>query len=160
MVLLKILALAVCGTIAYQDLKDRMVIWVAFPMMALILTSIHLASSGWELVLWFSATNLLLVSGILLLLFLYTEFVSKKKFLNTSLGLGDILFFYAFSLGFPTLTFVILFVGALLFSLFLFLLLKSVQNMETVPLAGFMSLFLIGTMTVSFFIKTPNLYQL
>jgi hypothetical protein len=160
MVLLKILAVAICGTIAYQDLKDRMVLWVAFPVMALILTFIHIANSGWELVLWFSATNLLLVSGILLLLFLYTGFFRRKKFLNTSLGLGDILFFYAFSLGFPTLTFVILFVGSLLFSLSLFLLLKSIQSMETVPLAGFMSLFLIGAMTLSFFIKTPNLYQL
>ncbi len=160
MVLLKILAVAICGAIAYQDIKDRMVIWIAFPMMALVLTLIHAASSGWEQVFWFSITNLLLVSGVLLLLFLYTRFFSKKKFLNTSLGLGDILFFYAFSFGFPTLTFVILFVGSLLFSLFLFLSLKSVQHMETVPLAGYMSLFLIGTMALSFFIKTPNLYQL
>ncbi|WP_299535728.1 general secretion pathway protein [Ulvibacterium sp.] len=160
MVLLKILAIAVCAIVAYQDIKDRMVIWVAFPMMAVLLTLIHATSSGWEAVFWFSVINLLLVSGVLLLLFIYTRLASRQKFLNTSLGLGDILFFYAFSFGFPTLTFVILFVASLFFSLFLFLALKSIRQMETVPLAGYISLFLIGAIAVSFFTKTPNLYQL
>lgn len=160
MVLLKFMAVAVCATIAYQDIKDRLVLWVAFPVMALVLTGMHAIRTGWKQVFWYSITNILLISGVLLLLFLYTRLFSRKKFLNTSLGLGDILFFYAFSFGFPTLTFVILFVASLLFSLFLFLVLKSLQHMETVPLAGYMALFLIGTITLSFFLKTPNLYQL
>lgn len=74
--------------------------------------------------------------------------------------MGDVLFFYAFALGFPTMTFVLLFVGAIFFSLLVFLILKMGRPMETVPLAGLMGLFVMGVLVSSLFPDTPSLYIL
>lgn len=60
-----------------------------------------------------------------------------------SIGLGDILFFYAFGTGFQTVTFIVLLACSILFSLFTFLILKNRLKLKTVPLAGFMGLFLM-----------------
>jgi len=82
------------------------------------------------------------------------------EFLNVSFGLGDLLFFYALAFGFPTVTFLVLFVLSILFSLFVFALLKTKKGTETVPLAGLMGLFLTGVLLVSFFPNAPSLYLL
>jgi len=160
MLFLKLMAFLIYLVIAYQDIRDRMVTMVIFPLLSVVLAWIHISHSGWEVVLWFSLLNLLLVNAMLLLLFVYTRIRRSGKFLNHSIGLGDIFFFCAFAVGFPTLTFSVLFVGALLFSLFLFLTVKSVRDMRTVPLAGFMALFLIGTLILELFPDSPNLYLL
>ena len=100
--------------------------------------------------------NSLLISTIVIILYVYTKLIAKIKFLNHSFGLGDLLFFYAISLGFPTLTFIILFTFSILFSCLVYFLFK--KNKSTVPLAGYMSLFLLSTIIVSVFIDYPILY--
>mgnify|MGYP006910662882 CR=1 FL=1 len=147
-----------CSAIAYQDLKEREVVWILFPVLALLLSALHIFNTQWHQFLLFSLTNILLVSGVLLLLFLYTKHLTRKKFINTSFGLGDLLLFYAFSLGFPTVTFVLLFVGAILFSLMVFVLFKTRYNPNTVPLAGLMGIFIITVFIVSFLPNIPSLY--
>jgi len=151
--------LGFAALIVYQDFRERAVLWVLFPIIAFTLLSLHLYHSDWRIVLYFSLTNVLLVSGMLLVLFLYSKHIMKKEFLNVSFGLGDVLFLYAFALGFPTVTFLILCVSALLFSLLLFTFLKPLQKTGTVPLAGLMSLFLIGIHIATFLPFVPSLYQ-
>ncbi|MEX0360914.1 MAG: hypothetical protein AB3N10_07985, partial [Allomuricauda sp.] len=68
------------------------------------------------------------------------------------------LFFYAFALGFPTLTFIILFVSAIGFSLIAFTVFRIFRKTDSVPLAGLMALYLIGAVLFSFFPNTPSLY--
>lgn len=143
---------------AFQDLKDRMVMWIIFPVIGLLLFVLHLINSHWEVGLIYILTNILIISGVLLLLYLYTKHILKQKFLNVSFGLGDILFLYALALGFPTITFIIVLVGSIFFSLIAFLLLKRYKEMSTVPLAGLMGLFLIGLVLFSFSSYTPSLY--
>ena len=147
-----------CGVIAFQDFRDRAVQWFLFPILGIVLGVLHLQYSSLELFLLFSLTNILLVSGVLIVLFLYTKQIMKSKFLNVSFGLGDALFFYALSLGFPTITFVLLFVGSILFSLLLFLFLKKTKGINTVPLAGLMGLFLIGVFVINLWPNMPSLY--
>lgn len=103
---------------------------------------------------------MLLISLVVFILFIYTKYVARMKFLNVSFGLGDLLFFYAFAMGFPTVTFLILFVGAILFALGTFLLTKKNEENETIPLAGLMGLFLIVVLILSFFPIAPSLYLL
>ena len=131
------------GAIAFQDIKERMVYWFLFPMVALFLGFAFWQQSNPELFLVFSLTNLFFVSTILLISFLYTKYVTRKPYLNHSLGLGDLLFFYALAFGFPTLTFIVLFVSALIFSLVLHTVFGTSQEKSSVPLAGYMSLFLM-----------------
>lgn len=147
-----------CAMISYQDLKDRSVVWTLFPLLGLLLAYLHVVHLGFELFLGYAILNILLVSILILLLFLYTRTIAKKPFLNHSFGLGDLLFFYAFALGFPTTTFIILFSGSILFSTLVYLILKLKKPMETIPLAGLMGIFLIGAISFSLFPNTPSLY--
>lgn len=158
MLLLQILTILGCGVITYQDFRDRMVTWTLFPTVALLLFAMHLHRSDWEPLLLFSLINCMMVTAVLLILFLYSKLVLRKRFLDVSLGTGDVLFFYALALGFPTFTFVLLFTGAIFFSLMAFLIIKIGGPVKTVPLAGLMGLFLIGVLIVSLFRVTPSLY--
>jgi len=150
----------ICALIAFQDFKERMVSWILFPIVGLLLGFLYLWNTSFEQFYPFVCTNMILISGIVLFLFLYTKYVAKMKFLNVSFGLGDLLFFYAFALGFPTMTFLILFVGSILFSLSIFLLSRGKQENETIPLAGLMSFFLIVVVLASLFPDAPSLYIL
>ncbi|MEM7380764.1 MAG: hypothetical protein AAF361_06140 [Bacteroidota bacterium] len=160
MVFLKLSIALVCGSIAVQDFKERAVLWVLFPLTAALLGILYYNTTSTQDFLWNIFTNLILVSVMILILFLYTHFIRGKAFLNHSLGLGDILFFYAFAIGFPTFTFVTLFVCSLLFSLLLFALAKKRFSNPTIPLAGLMGLFLTGLMLSSLIPGLPSLYTL
>ncbi|WP_411032042.1 hypothetical protein [Spongiimicrobium sp. 3-5] len=160
MVLIKILVVLNCGAIALQDFKERAVMAFLFPTVGILLAINYLYNATWNVYLLFVGINVLLVSLILFLLYLYTKWVIRKPFLNVSFGLGDLFFFYALALGFPTVTFILLFVGALLFSLLVLLFAKMNNNMDTVPLAGLMGLFLMGILILSFFPNVPSLYIL
>lgn len=156
--MLLLLTIACCGGIALQDFKERAVVWFLFPLLGILLVVMHLVQTEVAQVIWFVGANLLLISAILLILWLHATYILRKKFINVSLGLGDILFFYAFALGFPTMTFIILFVGSVLFSLLMYFLIKGVKKIHTVPLAGLMSLFLIAVFLVAALPFTPSLY--
>ena len=145
--------------IAVQDIKKRMVQWMLFPLVGVFLALAHCQNSTPETFLIFSLSNVFLVSAILFILWLYTRFITGKRFLNSSFGLGDLLFFYAFALGFPTITFVVLLAFSLCFSLLAHVVLRFFSNKETVPLAGYMSLFLI-TIFMLFFSNSFQLYLL
>lgn len=153
-----ILVLLCCGLIAYQDIKSRMVYWFLFPVLAISLAMLHLSHNTLEVFLYHSSINSILVTCILLILYIATRFIFKRRFLNSSIGLGDLLFFYAFAMGFPTVTFLWLFTGALVFSAMLHFLFKAIRGAETVPLAGFMGIFLIASLLYQLFPNTPSLY--
>lgn len=149
-----------CALIAFQDFKERLVSWVLFPMVGLLLGFLYFCNTSFEQFYPFVFTNMILISMIVLFLFLYTKYIRRMKFLNVSFGLGDLLFFYAFALGFPTITFLILFVGSILFALLVFMASKGKQENETIPLAGLMGFFLIVVMLSSLFPNAPSLYIL
>ncbi|WP_350292601.1 hypothetical protein [uncultured Croceitalea sp.] len=157
---LKITAILPLLLIAIQDFKERKVLWFLFPVLGVILGVIHFFSSALdEIFLYHVLLNCILVTAILSILYLATILIFKKQFLNQSFGLGDVLFFYAFALGFPTISFIVLFANAILFSLLVFLILRKTNGFTTVPLAGLMAVFTIIAFLVSLFVKNPSLYQ-
>ena len=158
MLVLQLLTMAGCSIIAFQDFKERAVLWVCFPIVALLLASIHISHVGVEYFVFFALSNVILVSSVLFILFLVTKYFFKKAFMDVSFGLGDMLFMYAFALGFPTMTFILLFVGSIFFSLVSFTLLRSIKKTETVPLAGLMGVFLIAVFLLAYFPFSPSLY--
>lgn len=141
---IKFLLLINLGFIAFQDFKERQVLWFFFPTSALFFALLHYTQAiSWKIFLYEVITNWLLITCIISILYVYTKLISKKKFMGHSIGLGDILFFYAFGTGFQTVTFIVLLACSILFSLFTFLILKNRLKLKTVPLAGFMGLFLM-----------------
>jgi len=153
--------LIVLVIIIYQDLSTREVYWFLFPMLALVLGSLFFLYCPEPMVMLYnSLLNGLLVSGILLTLFLFTKLVLKQKFLDHSFGLGDLFMFYAISVGFPSITFVILLVTCLVGSLGFYIVFKARTKDKSVPLAGLMGFCLLCILMASAVLPIPSLYFL
>lgn len=159
-VIIKIALLFVLGLIAFQDIKDKKVNWILFPITAIMMFTLYQNYTTLNLSYTFLLMNIFMVSSILGILFIYTKYIRGMEFLNVSFGLGDVLFFYAFALGFPTITFLILFVCSILFSLIITLFRSKEYNVTGVPLAGLMSLFLAVIFSFGFVPSIPSLYNL
>lgn len=146
------------GWICYQDFKERKVFLFVFPILAVLLFTIFYLQTAVVQVLYYSLLlNLIVVAILVLMSFLITRTLLKKRFLDHSLGMGDILFFACIALGFPSITFIVLFSCSLIFSFFLFLAIKKQRAMDTVPLAGLMSIFFIVVIGYSL-LGGPSLY--
>lgn len=159
MVVLKVLLMLCLAYIALQDFKDRRVFWFLFPAAMLLFGFVHfMKTADIGSFIYQLGINWSMVAFVVLTLFLYTRLIAKKAFLNHSLGLGDILFFFALGAGFPPLTFTILFAGSILFSLLIFIGLKSRLKWRTVPLAGLMSAYIIVVISYSLVFNSPDLY--
>lgn len=127
--------------ICYQDHKYRAVWWFIFPIF--FFTAGFLFFSHIENLYFLNiGFNLLILSTILSISYVYALYKMKVKFLNGAFGIGDLFFFLGVAVAFPTITFVILFVFSLFFSLLLHFILSKTRQ-ETVPLAGYASLFFI-----------------
>jgi len=146
--------------IVFQDFKERAVFWFLFPILGICHALVwykHTTTSTFWICLLF---NVLLVSMVLLLLFIYTQKIRGVLFLNHSLGLGDMLFFYALAVGFPPATFIVVFSFSIFFSWVGYVIFRDRMLGNTIPLAGFMALFLAGVIGYSIFFTHPSLYFL
>lgn len=157
MLIIKILLLIALGFITYQDVKDRQIYWFLLPFVGLCAGLIHFVSTLKELFLTSVIVNLIFVSILLLVVLLYTKFKLKTSFKN-ALGLGDVLFYFAIAFSFSTISFIVIFISALIFSLVLHLTLKSKH--KTVPLAGYMSFFFGLTYLSFWFGVIKSVYQI
>ena len=84
--------------------------------------------------------NLVFVLFLILVILIYSKYKLKTT-MSQAFGLGDMLLFFALAFTFSSVSFLVLFVFGLVFSLILHLFLKSKSKHKTVPLAGYLSLF-------------------
>lgn len=132
------------GLVTIQDIKERKVFWFLFPIIGIIAGILHFRDTMTELFLVSVLLNISFVLFLLIIVFLYSRFKLKTSVKNT-FGMGDALLFIALAFTFSTVSFLIIFVGALLFSLILHMILNKKKEANTVPLAGYMCLFFILT---------------
>jgi len=158
MLVLQLFSVLGYGIMAYQDIRDREVTWILFPLLGTLLALTFGLQVGISIFAVAILVNLILTSITVLLLWAVTKFLFKKPFLNVSFGLGDLLLLLVLALGFPTMTFVYLLVGSLLFSLVAFYTMKLLLQVKTVPLAGLIGLFLLTVTLLSLIPGTPSLY--
>lgn len=128
---------------AYQDFKEREISWLLIPgVLGLGITKAILDKvNPIELI-----ASILFLSGLLLLV--YLVFVIKHRtfklnFTDELLGLGDILFFYAIIPFFGFNDYVLIFTGGLIFSLVSHSIYSLMHKSKSIPLAGWISIFLI-----------------
>lgn len=77
--------------------------------------------------------------------------IKSKKFVNpidNFIGLGDILFFFALTPLFNFKPFILFFITGLIFSLIVHSIINLFKSVKTIPLAGYLSLFLIVNLIV------------
>lgn len=142
--ILKLVLISVLIYILIQDIKERQVYWVLFPLVGLCSGILYYKSTLPELFYISILLNVVFVSVILVVVFFYAKFKLKTSITNT-LGLGDVLLFIALTFSFSTVSFLVIFIFSLFFSLLLHLFLKNKKTGITVPLAGYMSLFFAFT---------------
>jgi len=126
--------------ITYQDFKERKVYLWLLLIALFFIGFLHYQHSSPIPFLVSTLLNIGIIFIIVAFLYLYVKFKLEQSLQNT-FGFGDLLFFLAIAVGFPTITFVVLFSFSLFFSLLLFLVLKKKLNHKTVPLAGLQALF-------------------
>ena len=139
MSVLKLILLSAFVSVTYQDLKDRSVYWFLFPAIGICAGILFFKETSAGFFLETILLNLVFIGLLLGVIFLYATYKLKMK-LSDTFGLGDGLFFVALAFGFAPLTFMIVFVFGLVGSLLLHLVLKKSKS-ESVPLAGYMSVF-------------------
>ncbi len=157
---LQLLTMLGIVVIVFQDLKERMVHWVLFPLVGVFLGALYLRQTSFINYVVNVGSNIILVGALIFLLWVYTKILRRQDFLNASLGLGDILFLCAFALGFPTVSFIVLLAFSLCFSVLAFVVLNYFVNAKTVPLAGFIGLFLLGILLLSNIPGFVSLYHI
>jgi hypothetical protein len=159
MIIIKIILLILLGVIFYQDYKERLVYWFLFPLVALCSGFLFYNNTLPELFVASVVLNLMFVSVLLLVVFMYSKLILKVR-LKDVFGLGDMLLFLSIIFSFSTVSFLVILVFALFFSLVIHLLLKKHSALKTVPLAGYLSLF-FGLSYLTFWMGlTESLYVL
>lgn len=162
LVAIKILLFLSLMFIFFQDYRDRKVYVFLFPLFGILGTYVFFLNSALEYYIFSICINFGVVLIVVLMNYLIAKLVLKKNLLKEAMGLGDILFFIAFAFCFPTVTFINLFVFSILFTFVLhWILTKLLKNKTSdVPLAGYMSLFLISIYLVSWLNLYDSLYLL
>ncbi len=156
--ILKLLLIGVFFLVFFQDHKDRNVYWFLYPIIGVLVFALQMQSTAIYPSLINTGFNLAFISLLLLVCYLYARLKLKRPFLKEVFGLGDLLFFVFIAFSFSIVSFLILFVFSLLFSLLLHFAMKYRQTEKTVPLAGYMSLFFAVVYGISFFWECNFLY--
>lgn len=159
MIFLKIILLIAFIAVFIQDYKERQVYWFLFPIIGILGGILFYQNTLSELFLVAIQINLLFLVALVFIIYIYAKIKLKTKLLNT-LGLGDLFLFLAISVSFSTLSFIILFISALIFSLVLHLIINKHQKTLSVPLAGYMSLFFLTSYLCYWSKIIDNVYSL
>ena len=157
---LKVAVIVVLLLIFWQDTKDRLVTWFLYPLAGILAYAINAQNAGPVPALANALVSLFLIAFVIAISYFYAVTVAKKKFLNESIGSGDLLFFACLPCTFATVSFIVLFVFGLVSSLALHLCLHRQQADATVPLAGYMALFFAVVYVISFFTEPKYLFSL
>ena len=135
---------------AYQDFKERAISWLLLPtILGLGITNAIVNRLDLNQLI----ASTLFVSCVLLLV--YLVFVIKRKsfklnFTDVYLGIGDILFFYAIIPFFEFNDYLLIFSAGLSFSLISHFIYSLFYKSTSIPLAGWLSIFLIFVFCWSF----------
>mgnify|MGYP000412748801 CR=1 FL=1 len=159
MIIIELLLILLLGILFYQDIKERKVsIWILITGI-LIGGCIHYLWQQPIVFLLNIGINISFIVVILGVLWGYAKFKLKKKIFDV-FGEGDLLFFVLLAVSLPILSFLMVFVFSLIFSLVIFLLLKKRFTEKTVPLAGLQSLFLGLVLIANRLFSSIDIYAL
>ena len=162
MLLLKLFILVTLGLIFIQDLKSRAVYWWLFLVLILLFLAYDfLASISFELILYPTLVNIILLALQFALLTLYFS-IKNSQLVNLTdgfIGLGDLLFLFAIAFYLSPISFIFFYTGSLsLIAVSWFFWLKTKKNVnKDLPLAGFQAILLAVLMTGDWWFKTVSL---
>lgn len=131
---------------AIQDFKAREIHWSVFPILASLFIVEGVLSSSLADYLEGALYNLvfLAIQGVVLIIYFLIKRNSPITIINTSVGLGDILFLLVLILAFSNINFIVFYTLGLLLTLIIWLIIRPLlsERKDAVPLTGFLSVFL------------------
>jgi len=133
----------------FQDLKFR-AIHIVLPILIAILGIVILFARPYPfIVILYNSIFLVITLGGLYLYLL----IKQRKPVNPfkSIGLGDILFFFAVVPYLSNTNYILFFISGMLFSIVSFLIMKIVSKTNLVPLAGLLALYMVFLRFISYF---------
>ncbi len=159
LILIEFLFILILGILFYQDIKERKVsVWVL--ILGIVIGGIiHYLCQQPIVFLLNVGINILFVLLIFIILWGYAKLKLKKKIFDV-FGLGDLLFFILLAVSLPLLSFLMVFVFSLIFSLVVFILFKNRFTEKTVPLAGLQGLFLGLVLIANKLFSSIDIYAL
>lgn len=141
----KIILLLLFITVIYQDLKYRVIHFILLPVIFGVTLFKQFEIFGYidikELIF-----NFLFIVVLFSVLILFYSVKYRKMWnpLKESIGIGDVLFFFAVIPLFALKSLMLFFTLGLFFSILFHLLMNVFRKQETVPLAGYLSIFIIS----------------
>lgn len=130
--------------VVYMDWMERQVYLFLFPLIGFAAGYLFFKNTLQELFYMSIIMNLGLIFILMSTVFLYARYKLKTKMTKT-IGMGDVLLLLFLCFTFSTISFIVVLISALIFSLIIHLVLKTNSNHTTVPLAGYLSLFFLIT---------------
>jgi Flp pilus assembly protein protease CpaA len=137
-----ILLIGLLSIACYQDIKYRAISWLVFPGVLISSLIIKLLSENMLFNIFMNLTFLTVVLGTL---FVYISIKRKHltNILKEDLGIGDILFFIAITPLFLDRNYILFFITGMLLSGLIHLSLIPLKVNPKIPLAGYLSLYLM-----------------
>ncbi|WP_461598689.1 hypothetical protein [Winogradskyella sp.] len=124
----------------YQDMKERLVYWFLFPIIAICSGVLFYNNVMSELFKTSLIINVCFVIFLIFIVFAYSKLKLRTSIFD-AFGLGDGLLFVALAFTFSSISFLVVFVFGLIFSLVMHLFLNNRSEHKNVPLAGYLSIF-------------------
>ncbi|PTX64081.1 type IV leader peptidase family protein [Kordia periserrulae] len=151
--ILIILLLLLFGIISIQDFKYRAIHAYLLLGIAVVSVLINLLEPLLTLYEMLKSMAFLTCTSVGFMIYQTIKNKQLENPIDTSIGLGDILFFIAITPLFQIHNYIVFFISGLLISILLFVATKNLRKQPTIPLAGYLSLFLI----ICFGLKLSNL---
>jgi hypothetical protein len=143
----------------YQDIKERLVYWFLFPIIAICSGVLFYNNVIPELFKTSLIINVCFVIFLIFIVFAYSK-LKLRTSISETFGLGDGLLFIALAFTFSSISFLVVFVFGLIFSLIMHLFLKNRSEHKNVPLAGYLSMFFAITYMANWFGVIKSVYIL
>lgn len=145
--------------VIWQDLKHR-AIHFTLPILVFIASlAVHIFSDDLNFIMIFKNIGFVSVNIIGLVLYFSVKNKSVVNPIDSMIGLGDILFFIAITPLFDLKSFIVFFIAGMVFSLVTHLISNQFKTQKNIPLAGYLSVFLIGSIIIehvlNFNLTTP-----
>lgn len=154
----QITLLFLLGLTFFQDWKFRAVHWFVFPLIALdALLIFFFQQEDWKV----TGLNLTFVFIVIGVLFLYVS-VREQKWTNifkAHFGIGDVLFLIAIIPLFGNVNYILFFISGMVVSMLFHFGISLIKKSETIPLAGYLAVYLIGLKLISFFTNQDLFYS-
>lgn len=141
-----------------QDWKYRAIHWFVFPLIAIDAVLIFFSTQQeWKIL----GLNLIFVLVVMTILFCYVSLREQKwtNIFENHFGIGDVLFFIAVIPLFGSVNYVLFFITGMIFSGIVHGFISLKKERSTIPLAGYLSVYLVALMGVSYFVEIDLFYQ-